>query len=161
MIYCIDSHTFTWAVKEQADNHDIYRLEQAQHLVKWFKKNNHIAMVPTIVLAECLIREPEIEHQKIIENANKSFMVVNFDTRCAMKYGELLRLDKWDDAKNLAKENKVRRDKMKLDHMILACAIVNGADGIFTEDRHFTNFIGDKLKILTMDLIATQMKLIV
>ena len=81
-------------------------------------------------------------------------MVVNFDERCAAKYGELLRLENWDAAK--AGLNGIRREKMKLDHMILCCALVHGANGIFTEDDQFIKYAKPHINTLSMPNIADQ-----
>jgi len=156
MIYCIDSHTFIWAIKEQADEHDAHRLSEADKFLKWVKAGKHQIMLPTIVLAECLIKEPPENHTEILIRAHKTCMVVNFDERCALKYGELLRLEKWSLAKQVQKENDIRREKMKLDHMILCCALVNGANGIFTEDSELIKFAEPHIKVLSMPNIGHQ-----
>ena len=159
MIYCIDSHTFIWAIKKQASDHDKYRLKEAEKFLKWVKDEKHQIILPVIVLAECLISESLENQVKILQVAYKTCMVVNFDERCALKYSELLRLDKWNSAKAVIKVNQIRREKMKLDHMILCCALVNGANGIFTEDPEFITFAEPYIKVLPMPKIADQSEL--
>ena len=156
MIYCIDSHTFIWAIKKQADAHDIHRLKEAEKFLKWVKDGKHQIILPTIVLAETLIREPLENHADILKEAYRTCMVVNFDERCALKYGELLRMDNWVKANGIRKDNYIRREKMKVDHMILCCALVNGATGIFTEDDDLIKFAESHIKVLSMPKIAEQ-----
>jgi hypothetical protein len=140
MLYCIDTQTFIWAVKNQAEPHDLIRLEEARNLIQWLDEFEHGVVVPAIVLAEALIREPIEKHQLILAQAHNRFVVADFDSRCAAKYGELLRLENWTAAKDLARENSIRREKMKLDHMIISCAIVNGVSGIFSNDKDVHSF---------------------
>ncbi len=135
MLYCIDSNTFIWGIKKQAEPADEHRLSEALALIKWIDDSKHQMLLPTVVLAECLIREPEERHPEIMAEAYKRFIVADFDSRCALKYGELLRLEKWELAKGAAREHDIRREKMKLDHMIICCALVNGAKGIFSNDK--------------------------
>lgn len=156
MLYCIDSHTFIWAVKKQADPHDQHRLDEARALMDWVDASKHQLIVPSIVLAECLIKEPLEVHPAILAAAHKRFIIPQFDARCAAKYGELLRLDNWESAKASARENSIRREKMKLDHMILCCALVHGANGLFTEDPQFIKFAEPHIKILSTKSIGTQ-----
>lgn len=156
MIYCIDSHNFIWCVKKQADELDKYRLEEAEMFMHHIDKYKHQLMVPSIVLAECLIREPEDNHIQIISEAKKRFMVVDFDTRCALKYGELLRLDNFIAAKKMAKDNDIRREKMKLDHMIVSCALVHGAKAIYSSDDDVIKFSKDIIPVYDLPYLAAQ-----
>lgn len=156
MIYCIDSHTFIWAVKKQADVHDQHMIEEARILMEWIDQSNHQIMVPTIVLAECLIREPEINHAPIIEAANRHFIVADFDSRCSLKYGQLLRLDKWQTAKAVSKTNDIRREKMKLDHMIIATALVHGADGVFSCDEGIKVFANNIISVYPPSIVSKE-----
>ena len=149
MLYCFDSHTFVWAVKKQAEPHDIHKLEESARLIKWVDKSKHQIIVPAIVIAECLIREPESNHAPILAEAYKRFIVAEFDGRCALKYGELLRLEKWESAKSTQRENSIRREKMKIDHMIVACALVYGARGIFSEDAQLEVFAKPHLDVFS------------
>lgn len=156
MLYCIDSHNFIWCVKKEAEEHDKHRLVEAERFMQYIDKNKHHLMIPTIVLAECLIKSPEDTHSQIIADAYHRFMVVDFDSRCALKYGELLRLEKWEAAKQVMRENDIRREKMKLDHMIISCALVHGANAIYSSDIDVIKFGDGIIKVLDMPKIAIQ-----
>lgn len=152
MIYCIDSHIFIWGVKDQAETHDQHLKEKSKKLIKWLQDSKHQILVPNIVIAECLIREKKENHSKILSEAYKRFIVVDFDTRCALKYGEILSLDKWHNAQEIRVKLNGVREKMKLDHMILCCALVNGANGLITDDPAFTKFCEPHIKTLSTDI---------
>lgn len=83
--------------------------------------------------------EPEENYQSILEIINRSFIVAEFDVRAATKYSQILNKN-LPDLKKIAKEEGVSREKMKVDHLILACALVNGANTIYTNDRNLTSF---------------------
>lgn len=159
MIFCIDSHTFIWAIKKQADDHDRHRLIEAEKFLQWVKSGKHQLILPTIVLAECLIRADINDHHNIMLEAYRTCMVVNYDERCALKYGELLRLEKWEIAKLEAQKNGIRREKMKIDHMILSCALINAANGIFTEDEGLIKFASPHIKVFSLPKIGEQIEM--
>lgn len=159
MLYCIDSQAFVWAIKKQAEPDQQFRLEQASRIMQWIDDSKHQLIIPTLVLAECLIREPVENHATIMGKVYNSFQIVDFDSRAAMKYGELLRLENWTQALNIAKENNVRRQKMKIDHAIISCALVNGANGIFSDDKDIINFAKGVIPVHSMSSIPKQMEI--
>ncbi len=59
--------------------------------------------------------------------------------RAATKYSQILNKN-FPDLKKIAKEEGVSREKMKVDHLILACALVNGAKTIYTHDEKLSKF---------------------
>lgn len=74
-----------------------------------------------------------------MEIINKSFIVVPFDTRAAMKYAEILH-DRFKAVLEIAQQTGTTRQKMKLDHLIIASALVNGASTIYSYDNGLKNF---------------------
>jgi hypothetical protein len=116
-------------------------------------------IIPTIVLAEALIREPEDNHAKMVETAHRDFIVVDFDSRCSMQYGRMLRGEKWEEAKETQRKHGIVREKMKLDHMIVCCGIVNGANAIFSEDSDVVKFARGHLQVRSITEMAIQANL--
>lgn len=161
MVYCIDTHTFCWCIKHQVDAHDEQYRQHAINFMRWVDESRHQLIIPTVVLAEALIREPIENHPGIIEAAYRTFMVADFDSRAASKYGELLRLDNWQKAKDAAKQNSIRREKMKLDHMIISCALVHGANGIISEDEDVIIFSKGLLPVHSIKSFLRQGEIII
>ena len=62
--------------------------------------------------------------------------------------------------KQLRIENEIRKDKMKLDYMIVASAIEHNASCIYSNDRkHLERFAKNKIKILDIPSIPEQTEL--
>lgn len=136
MICCIDANVYIWGVKKQGD---IDMIERAQHLFKWMDDNKHQVMLPTIVLAEILAPEPLEKHPVIMEVVTKNFIVADFDLRASSRYA-ILFMNKIEALKKIAAENDIDNQKMKVDHLIVATALVGGANCIYSHDRGLKTF---------------------
>jgi predicted nucleic acid-binding protein len=147
---------FIWAVKKQAEAHDNFRLAQAEAILQWIKKDKHQLLIPTIVLAESLIREPLENHALIMAEAYKHAQIVDFDSRAALQYGELLRLDNFQKAIENGQAVGTIRQKMKIDHIIIACALVHGADLLFSDDSGVKTFAEGRIKVQSIGAIPVQ-----
>ncbi len=139
MIVCLDSMICVWAIKKQANDNQKHHLDNAEYLLELIDENKWKVIIPTVVIAEILMVEPEEKYQEYLETINKSFIVAEFDVRAATKYSQILNKN-LPDLKKIAKEEGVSRDKMKVDHLILACALVNGAKVIYTHDEKLSRF---------------------
>jgi predicted nucleic acid-binding protein len=139
MICCIDAHTFIWGLKQKCDEGDEHLMNRAIYLFKWIDDNKHQVMIPTVVLGEVLSAEPLEKYPVILDLIKKSFIIADFDQRASMKYAQLF-TNKIEDLKKIAKEIDVDRQKMKIDHLIVACAVSGGAKCIFSHDKGLKAF---------------------
>ena len=139
MICCIDAHTFIWGLKEKCDEGDEHLMNRAIHLFKWIDENKHQVMIPTVVLGEVLSSEPLERYPVILEKIKKNFILADFDQRAPVKYAQLF-TNKIEDLKKIANEIGVDRQKMKIDHLIVACALVGGAKCIYSHDKGLKAF---------------------
>lgn len=139
MIVCIDSHVFIWGIKKQPRPEQVEMVERTEKFFDWADKNKVQIIMPSVVIAECLIPEATDTHAAYLEAIHEIFIVANFDERAALIYAEIAG-SKWGDLKALASDNGIRREKMKLDHMIVACAIANGATAIYSTDPDVIRF---------------------
>jgi hypothetical protein len=105
MICCIDSNTFIWGIKKKAAPGQEHMIEQAEFLFKWIDENKHIIMIPTVVLAEVLAREPLENYPVIMDKISKGCMIVDFDLKSASRYGQLF-MNRMDAAKKIARAEK-------------------------------------------------------
>lgn len=139
MIFCIDAHTFIWGLKQKCDEGDEHLRDRAIHLFKFIDDNKHQVMLPTVVLGEVLSVEPLENYAVIMDKIGKNFIVADFDQRSSMKYAQLF-MNKIEELKKLSQENEISRQKMKVDHLIVACAIVGGANCIYSHDKGLKAF---------------------
>lgn len=153
MIFCIDSHVFIWAIKKQASEHDIHRLKEAEEFLKWIDEAEHILMVPTVVLAECLSQEPLEKQSAIMKIAHETCVVLNFDVIAALKYAQVLNLEKFQIAKAKAKTEGVAREQMKIDYLIVCCALANGVQRIYSHDPDIYKFAEGLIDVQPLPVI--------
>lgn len=165
MIICIDSNTFIWGIKKKADPGQEDMIPRAEYLFKWADENRHNILIPTVVLAEVLAPEPLEKYPVLLDIISKNFMVVDFDQRAASCYGQLF-MNKIEASKKVAKKQKIDNQKMKIDHLIISCALVHNAACIYSTDKGLKAF-GQKyidvrdlpqLPLVQTDLFGTAIK---
>jgi len=155
MIFCIDSHIFIWGIKKQATQGQENMIERAEFLFQWADENKHRLMIPTVVIAEVLAPEPIELYPYYMDIINKNFIVAQYDLRAATRYAQILN-KKFDKVKEKAKELDIKREVMKIDHLIISCALVNGASCIYTIDKGLIAFSDGLLE--TRDLPTPPLK---
>lgn len=139
MLLAIDSQIIIWGIKKQSTDGQEDMIERAENFFSWVDNNNHEILIPTIVIAEILTPETIETRSTYIELFNKSFIVANFDMRCTLKYAQLLHGRK-EEIKGIMKENEIARQKMKADHLIIACALAHSAKCIYSYDPGLAAF---------------------
>lgn len=159
MLICIDSNIFIWGIKKQCSLGQEKMLSHAEAFFKWVEDEKHDLLLPSLVLAECLQPEPIEKHNEYIQLAYNIFQIKSFGIVEALKYGELLNESKFSDAKQLTIELCTNREKMKIDHLILACALANGAKKLFTTDDRFAKFAQKLIVVDTITSIPVQSKI--
>lgn len=139
MIYCVDANILIWRLKRNASEGQEDMIKRADHLFEWFDKNNHNVLVPTVVLAEILAPEPLEKYPVFMEMFTKNFMIAPFDTMAATRYAHLF-THKIESIKAKSDENGISHQKMKIDHLIVACALAHGASAIYSTDNGLKTF---------------------
>lgn len=146
MIVCIDSQIIVWGIKEQATSGQEEMIGKAQSFFRWIDENGHDCIIPSIVVAEVLSPEPPEIRAAYLETLTQGFVVVNFDVRAGMKYAELL-YGKFQQAKETATNLGVDKHTMKADHMIIATALANGANCIYSYDKAMKAFATGHIEV--------------
>ena len=139
MVYCIDSNIIVWGIKKQATRGQEEMIARAEKFFARADEYGDYIVVPTIVLAEILAPEPPTIRAKYLEIINSAFIVAPFDSRAALKYAEMLH-GRVDEIKTIATNTDTTRQRMKADHMIIATAIVNNANCIYSTDKGLKAF---------------------
>lgn len=67
MIICLDSMICVWAIKKQANEDQKQNLDKAEYLLEIIDQNKWKVIIPTVVIAEILMIEPEDNYQSILE----------------------------------------------------------------------------------------------
>ncbi len=94
--------------------------------------------IDTIVLSEFLAGMADVsEREAVAEKCTKQFRVCSFDTQTAVVCAELFKILK---GKGQISKTPTKRQLTKVDIMIMASAIVSGANEFIFEDGHFANY---------------------
>lgn len=139
MIYCIDSNIVIWGIKRQATPGQQEMISRAEQIFARADEYKDFILIPTLVLAEILAPEPPTIRANILEVLNKSFILAPFDVRAAQKYADIF-FGRIDIVKQKAADTGTARQKMKVDHMIIATALVNEANCIYSTDSGLKAF---------------------
>lgn len=136
MICCIDANIFIWGYKKQGDQEMI---DRASHLFNLMDERGDILMIPTVVIAEVLAPEPVEKYPVIMDKIRKNVIIGEFDLMAASIYANMFR-NKIEELKKIAHENGIDNQKMKVDHLIIASAIKQGANCIYSNDHGLHTF---------------------
>jgi predicted nucleic acid-binding protein len=134
----VDTHVLIWAIKERANDAQKHKVKHAQYLLHQLDKQGAQTVISTIVVSE-LLRDVEIDKQKEMYMVlQKNFLIMPFCNRAAL---ECARIAKIHDLKNPKEDLKDTHSNtaMKSDWMILATALVNNVQVLYTEDKPLTN----------------------
>lgn len=139
MIYCIDSNIIIWGIKKQATKGQEEMIARAEQIFAKADELEDYIVIPTVALSEILA--PELPHirAKYIEILKKSFVIAPFDERAALKYAEIMH-ERFEEVKDLAASTNNPRQKTKVDHMIIATALVYNANAIYSTDGGLKTF---------------------
>lgn len=166
MIFCVDSNIIIWGIKKQATQGQEEMISRAESFFAKADEYNDEIIIPSIVLAEILAPETPNVRARYLEVLTQSFIIADFDTRAALKYAELLH-GRFPEIRRISDEAGIPRQKMKADHMIVAVAIVNGANAIYSTDPGLRTFASGYIDVRDLPLVretqsvgmATQQKL--
>jgi predicted nucleic acid-binding protein len=132
-LICFDTHIMIWGVKKEASLGQEANIEKAISLIKKCETDGDDIMVPSIVLAEFLCGVDPILQHEVAEFIRTTFIVPPFDAQAALKFTEM-----WNNKQNRGQQ--ISRAEMKADYMIIATAVVKGADCIYSEDQGLKRF---------------------
>lgn len=157
-LICLDTQILIWGIKQQCTPGQEAKIETAKAFIKQCYQDNVQVMVPSIVVAEFLIPIPVEKHNSILINLSNSFMIPSFDNACASIFAEI-----WNSKKNIKEEFKnggVTREKFKADCLILAVAIKNKADCIYSYDDGLVKIAKGYIKVKEMPTYVEQLECI-
>lgn len=113
--------------------------EGFEHLLRSLQKDRIKILIPTPVLAEVLVREPQARqaHLKTLRR-KQSIRIVPFDVKAAVELASMTREASERDNKFSASSQS--RQKVKFDRQIVAIAKVQEAGVIYSDDKKLRKF---------------------
>mgnify|MGYP001207976854 CR=1 FL=1 len=153
-VACLDTHVLIWGIKEEAEPGQEQMIPLAKALLSKLDEEKVPVVVPSIVLAELLMRIPKSEHEPFIGKLQKRFIISPFDAKTASLFGDL-----WIKKNQIRKEDpECTKNHLKVDLMIVASAVNSGSDRIYSQDDHVIKASVDCIECSGIPLEETQLK---
>lgn len=149
MKVCLDTQILVWGIREACTNGQEDNILYAKELIKHLRHSGHQIIVPSIVIGEMLMALP-IEHHPLVMNLfDMACTCIPFDTGCAGQFARIWQLNKRDgiidEMKDEIKEG--HKHELKADCFIVATAVQNSVDIIYSNDRKFRRFAEGHIKV--------------
>lgn len=153
----LDTQIILWGIKGVASDGQEHKISRAKAFVNWLSENDYKLLLPVPQLAEIMSGVPPEEHAAVRAFFDKRFRIVPFDEMAAAKCAELT-YRSFTDAEVIQyrKDNKVPRQKMKFDCMLVAIAITRGVSKIYSEDPDLKKFANGQIDVIPMPNILPQ-----
>tara|TARA_Y100000310_G_C20069107_1_gene528503 strand:+ start:51 stop:551 length:501 start_codon:yes stop_codon:yes gene_type:complete len=135
-LVCFDNHVLIWGIKEEASPGQEDMIPRAKSFIKELDESNTKVLIPSVVIAEFLMRIPPEAHTTITNLFSKSFLVASFDTAAASHFATI-----WQAKKNqggiakIQEEMGTTREELKVDALIVATAVSHQVERIYSHDR--------------------------
>lgn len=115
--------------------------ERVEHLIDQLTDEKTTIVIPTPVLSEILVYAGPAGPRWLQKfNDTSVFRIAPFEQRAALEAALSIRASlERGGLKIDASESTISRGKVKFDHQIVAIAKVEGADAIYSDDRHIRN----------------------
>lgn len=127
-------------------------LPRAQRLLCDLDKQGARILIPTPIMWEYLLGISSANRDAALSTFNKRFRVIPFDALAASIASEL-----WQNNKNNGKALDGAawraghgRTKMKVDCQLVAVALANGADAIYSHDDDIRKYAGKRIPVLPL-----------
>ena len=139
-LVCLDTKiVIQGLLKQISDPSQQSIVNRSALLIKLIEKNGDSVILPTVVVGEVLVKIPQEERGEVVKRLRENWIIVDYDVRAAMKFGEIRSRMKIIRDQEREREGKpsTARCVLSPDAMIAATAIVNGAEIIYTGDKNF------------------------
>lgn len=153
-IACIDCCILIWGIQKVAPDGRKEKVDQTLNLLDRLLLEHASVIVPSVILGEFLVRIPTIEHEENIHLIQKSFKIYPVDTNVAVHYARIWNKHHQDD-----RDPDCTRVKMKIDFLVVAIAVANKADVIYSEDPHIKKFAAGFVDVEDVPVINYQLPL--
>lgn len=155
-LVCLDTQILIWGIKNEATAGQEALIPKAQAFLKHLDKNQVQVLIPSIVIAEFLMRIPPEAHATIGNLIQRSFVVAPFDLQASAHFARLWQLHHAVAEAPLAGADTFTRSALKADCMIVAAAIARGADCIYSYDKGLKKFANGQIEVLPIPDILEQ-----
>jgi predicted nucleic acid-binding protein len=156
---CIDSHVMIWAIKEESAPGQEFMIPKAKAFLKWLDKTDVKVIVPSVVVAEFLMRIPPEIHTTINNLIQRNFISPPFDLQAAAHFSRIWQARKSQKVLQDLIDNGKTRQELKADSMIVATALARGASLIYSHDEGLKKFAEGYIRVLEIPDVPEQKQL--
>ncbi len=153
-IVCLDTNVLIWGIKQEATPGQEHMIDRAINFFQWFENERAHIVIPAIVLAEFLMRVPVDDHAIVIDALIGAFAISPADANVASQFARI-----WQINKGNGVSGESTREKMKMDHIIVATAIANNAIKIYSNDPDLARFAAGMVEVVDIPAIPQQLPL--
>lgn len=134
-VVCVDTNVLVWGVKREASPGREHMIPRTEAFLQHMANTHSTVVVPSIVLAELLIKVPGEEHARFTRLLMQGFEIHSFDARVAARFAALWREKRnHPDVITAQQAGVTSRTLLRADCMVVATAIVAGAKCIVTNN---------------------------
>lgn len=156
----IDSQIFIWGIKGQSTQGQEAQISKARAFIHWLSENDYKILLPVPQMVELLSCVPVLEQDTIRQYFDRRFRIVPFDEIAGTKCAELIHLSLTTaEIVTYREEQKVTKNKLKFDCMLVAIAITRGVSKIYSNDGDLKRFANGQIDVIPMPNILTQTQL--
>lgn len=147
-VVCVDTQLLYWAIMGRGTD-DQQLLDSARDFMKMLDANGDRIIVPSIVVGEMLVPVEEWHVKQVMNQYKTYWRIADYDIRCALQFAVMRRNHALEKrVKSLQELEGATRKELIADVMIIATAIANSADIIYSNDG--------KLRTLAEDWIEAK-----
>jgi predicted nucleic acid-binding protein len=160
-LVCIDTMILIWGLKKKAQPGQEIMIQAAEKLLDELEHTSTKVIIPSPVIGELLAPIPQNEHSNFLSLLGKNMIIVPYDMKAAARCAHILRTntDKGVYEEIKQEEPTITRNHLKVDFMIVAIAVANQANLIYSNDSHIKKFANGFIKTQTLSNHPTQMGL--
>ena len=154
-LICFDNHVLIWGIKEQAKEGQENKIVLAKRFIDKLSDDDYV-LIPSIVMAEFLIPIPPELHATVINLFKKNYIIAPFDALAASKFSLIWQTNKpTETAKQLINDYATRAE-LRADSMIVATAVAQKADCIYSNDKWIKTFAKGFIEVKKIPFVPQQ-----
>jgi len=156
---CLDNQILGWGISRNGIESPKEKELQAIKFFDELSKNNFTIIIPTIVLSEFLAPINPQDHDDYILLLSEFAQFSTFDIDASKILAKIL-FEKYDALKEIQEKGNIPKQKLKVDVQIVATAMANDCDEIYSEDEEIPKIAdGYIISKRMIDLIPEQEEL--
>lgn len=156
----VDTHILIWGIKEEAEPGQEEMIERTRQFIEQCQTNGTRILVPSVVVGELLTAVELRSHLMTLNLLQSAFIVPPYDAAASAIFARL-----WQKKQESGAVNKIRsefgatRQELKADCMIIATAMAQKADALYSHDSKLSSFAADEIKVLEVPRLQAQHRL--